>query len=102
MMELHQLRYAVRVADLRSFTRAAASLAVAQPSLSQQVRKLERELGFELFERSPARVAPTAEGQQFLPYARAILAGLDDATAAAAEIRGVQRGSVTLGVSPIA
>lgn len=101
-MELHQLRYAVQVAEQRSFTRAAESLAVAQPSLSQQVRKLERELGFELFERSPSRVAITADGVQFLPYARAILAALDDATAAATEIRGVQRGTVTLGVSPIA
>src|SRR5579883_288079 len=101
-MELHQLRYAVRVAETRNFTRAAEELHVAQPSLSQQIRKLEQELGFPLFERGPARVQPTSEGALFLPYARAVLERLAEATLAAEEIRGVQRGQVTLGISPIA
>lgn len=101
-MELHQLRYAVQVAERRSFTRAAEDLSVAQPSLSQQIRKLEAELGFALFDRSPAYVRLTREGEHFLPYARAVLARLRDAGEAAAEIRGVQSGTLVLGVSPIA
>lgn len=101
-MEPHQLRYVVGVAETRSFTRAAAGLHVAQPSLSQQIRKLERELGFPLFVRGPARVQLTTEGELFLPYARAVLDRLREATIAAEEIRGVQRGRVTLGISPIA
>jgi LysR family transcriptional regulator, hydrogen peroxide-inducible genes activator len=101
-MELHQLRYAVRVAETLNFTRAAAELHLAQPSLSQQIRKLEQELGFPLFERGPARVQPTPEGTLFLPHARAVLDRLAEAALAAEEIRGVQRGQVTLGISPIA
>ena len=101
-MELHQLRYFVRVAETLNFTRAADHLAIAQPSLSQQIRKLERELGFALFERGPAAVRLTADGDQFLPYARAALARVQEATLVAQEIRGVRRGQVTIGVSPIA
>ena len=101
-MELHQLRYALRVNETRNFTRAAEELHIAQPSLSQQIRKLERELGFPLFERGPARVQPTPEGALFLPHARAVLDRLAEAVLAAEEIRGVQRGHVTLGISPIA
>lgn len=101
-MELQQLRYFVRIAETGSFTRAAQALLVAQPSLSQQIRKLERELGFQLFERSSARVSLTSEGQQFLPYARAVLDRLAEAATVAAELRGSDRGVVTIGVSPIA
>ena len=101
-MEFQQLRYFVRIAEDGSFTRAAEALLVAQPSLSQQIRKLERELGFQLFERNPARVRLTREGQQFLPYARAVLSKLAEAATVAAELRGSERGEVTIGVSPIA
>ena len=101
-MELHQLRYAVAVAAVRNFTRAADELHIAQPSLSQQIRKLEQELGFPLFERGGARVQLTSEGALFLPHARAVLERLAEAILAAEEIRGVRRGQVTLGISPIA
>lgn len=101
-MELHQLRYAVRVAEERNFTRAAASLMVAQPSLSQQIHKLERELGFALFERGPSGATVTREGEHFLPRAREILDRVAEAELVTAEIRGMQRGRVTIGASPIA
>lgn len=101
-MEIHHLRYFVRVAELLNFTRAAEDLSVAQPSLSQQVRKLEQELGFALFDRSPAGVRLTREGDLFLPHARAVLARLAEARLAAAEIRGVEQGEVTIGISPFA
>lgn len=101
-MEIHQLTYFVRVAETLNFTRAAADLSIAQPSLSQQIRKLERELGFALFDRRPDGVRLTPEGALFLPHVRSALDRIDAAAVAAQEIRGVQRGLVTVGISPFA
>lgn len=101
-MDWRQLQCFVRVAECRHFTRAAESLHLAQPSLSQQIARLERELGFAVFERGPAGARLTSEGEQFLPHARAALERLRDAETAANDIRGVARGQVTLGMSPIA
>src|SRR5207249_4957470 len=73
-MEIHQLRYFVAVADEGSFSRAAAKVRVAQPSLSQQIRKLEAEVGQPLFDRLPRSVVLTEAGRCFIDYARQILA----------------------------
>src|SRR5580692_5316567 len=81
-MELRQLRYVIAVADHRHFTRAAASVPVAQPALSHQVRLLEQELGIELFERSRSGVRPTEAGEIFLLRARRALGEIDLAIAA--------------------
>ncbi|MDT7736435.1 MAG: hypothetical protein QOE12_3609, partial [Mycobacterium sp.] len=62
MMNLQQLRYAVTLADTQSFTKAAANEYVVQSALSQQLRKLEDELGVTLFERTTRMVAPTPAG----------------------------------------
>lgn len=78
-MEFHQLEYFVAVAETGSFTRAAARCGVAQPSLSQQVLKLERELGARLFDRLPRRVVATDAGRVFYDKARALLAAAHDA-----------------------
>lgn len=78
------LRAFVAVAEELHFTRAAARLYVAQQALSRDVRRLERELGTELFVRSTRQVAPTADGERLLPYARRVLAAQDDLVAAAA------------------
>ncbi|MBN1305633.1 MAG: LysR family transcriptional regulator [Anaerolineales bacterium] len=77
-MEIHQLTYFVAVAETGSFTRAAEHCSVAQPSLSQQIMKLEQELGEPLFDRLPRRTVLTEAGRMLLPRARAILAELQD------------------------
>jgi len=68
---LRQLEYFLRVVDERSFRRAAAKANVAQPSLSQQIRALEVELGVELLQRLPGQVRMTVAGEALLPHARA-------------------------------
>ncbi|MEU5775805.1 LysR family transcriptional regulator [Streptomyces venezuelae] len=78
------LRAFVAVAEELHFTRAAARLYVAQQALSRDVRRLERELGTELFARSTRQVTLTADGERLLPYARRVLEAQDDLVAAAA------------------
>lgn len=73
-MELRHLRYFVAVAENLSFTKAAATLHLAQPSLTRQIHNLEEEIGVRLLERSKSRVALTEEGRSFLTDARRILA----------------------------
>ncbi len=77
-MEIHQLRYFSKVADLGSFTRAAEACFVAQPSLSQQIIKLEAELGTPLFERLARRVILTDAGRRLRPIAEQILRLVDE------------------------
>ncbi|MCA9237837.1 MAG: LysR family transcriptional regulator [Planctomycetales bacterium] len=78
-MELQQLRYFVAAADLRNFTRAAERCGVAQPSLSQQIAKLEQSLGKTLLDRSGRRVALTDAGEEFYERAVKILSLVDEA-----------------------
>lgn len=73
-MELHQLRYFVAVADEGGFCKAAAKLRLSQPSLSQQVRRLERSLGRNLFDRLGRRTLLTEAGRALLPRAKQVLA----------------------------
>lgn len=78
-MELHQLRYFVAVAQTGNFTRAAERCSVSQPSLSQQIQKLERQLKQPLFHRMGRKAVLTDAGRMLLDRALAILAGVDDA-----------------------
>ncbi|MFE7590269.1 LysR family transcriptional regulator [Kitasatospora sp. NPDC057512] len=99
-MQLQQLRYFLAVAETRHFTRAAEAAHVAQPSLSQQIRALERELGAELFHRTRGNIALTDAGDALLPLARRILADTESARLAVQETVQLRRGRVRLGAPP--
>lgn len=107
-MDLRQLSYVVAIVDHGGFTKAAAALHVAQPSMSQAVRALERELGVELFDRVGRTVRLTAAGRALLPGARQALRDADVAREAVAAVRGVRGGRIdlvalpTLAVDPVA
>jgi LysR family transcriptional regulator, transcription activator of glutamate synthase operon len=87
------------LADERSFTRAAAQMHVAQPALSQQIAKLEAELGVTLAERTTRRVGITEAGDRLVGHARRILKQVDIAAEDVAAIAGVQAGRLTIGAS---
>lgn len=96
-MDLRQLRYLVALAEERNFTRAAARAHIAQPALSQQIRRLEDELGLPLVERTTRQVTITHAGQLLVARARRILAEVEAAEAELLGVRGLERGRVTVG-----
>jgi len=98
-MELHQLRSFVTVAETGHFSRAARQIGIAQPSLSQQIQRLEESLGTSLFDRLGRTIALTDAGHNLLPRARRILAEVRDA-AAAAQSGEVEGGTLRIGAIP--
>jgi LysR family transcriptional activator of glutamate synthase operon len=96
-MELGQLRYLVALAEERHFTRAAAREHIAQPALSQQIRRLEEEVGLALVERTTRRVAVTDAGEVLVGRARRILAELEAAHTELQALRGIAIGHVSVG-----
>jgi DNA-binding transcriptional LysR family regulator len=96
-MEIRQLRYFVAVAEEQHFRRAAARLHVAQPAVSEQIRKLEVELGVILLDRGPRRVEVTPAGVAFLDEARQILRGVDGAAHAARRAEALTSARIRLG-----
>ncbi|MFI2643953.1 LysR family transcriptional regulator [Streptomyces sp. NPDC018610] len=99
-MQFQQLQYFVAVAETRHFTRAAELVHVAQPSLSQQIKALERELGADLFLRARGNITLTDAGEALLPLARRILADADTARHEVLELAQLRRGRVRLGATP--
>src|ERR1700724_2432444 len=99
-MELHQLRYFCAVAETGSFSRAAEQSHVSQPSLSQQIMKLEDELGARLFDRLGRSVRLTDLGKTFLPRARAVLRELEAAKGDVVERKDSVAGAICVGVIP--
>ena len=99
-MEMHQLRYFVAVAQTGSFSRAAEQCHVSQPSLSQQIQKLERGLGQRLFDRLGRRAALTDAGRLLLDRALAILGTAEDAERRLRDADDPEGGRLSVGVLP--
>jgi LysR family transcriptional regulator, hydrogen peroxide-inducible genes activator len=99
-VEVHQLRYFCAVARHGTFTRASEVEHVAQPSLSQQVLKLEAELGARLFDRLPRSAKLTVFGKAFLPKAERILRELEAAKIELRDMSGNEKGEVVVGIIP--
>jgi len=98
-MVLRQLAYFVAVAEEGQFTRAAIRVSVAQPAISVQIRRLERELGESLLHRDQRGVTLTAAGEAFIPHARAALAAVERARDTIASMRGLLNGRLRIGMS---
>jgi len=96
-MEIQQLRYFVAVAELGSFTKAAERCSVSQPSLSQQIQKLERELGQQLLDRFGRKFRLTEVGQAFYERSTAILDAVDEAKACVHDGDDWRKGSISIG-----
>jgi LysR family transcriptional regulator, low CO2-responsive transcriptional regulator len=101
-MTLHQLKVFATVAAEGSFSQAAKKLFISQPSVSYQVRELEREVKTELFEQTGRRIHLTQPGETLFGYAQQILTLMDDATRAMHELRGLERGALRVGASSTA
>jgi LysR family transcriptional regulator, transcription activator of glutamate synthase operon len=99
LVELRQLRYAEAVARHGHFTRAAEELHVAQSALSHQIRRLEEELGAELFERTSRSVTVTEAGEAVTERARLILGQVDGLHDEVDELRGLVRGRISIGAT---
>ncbi|KQI68964.1 LysR family transcriptional regulator [Loktanella sp. 3ANDIMAR09] len=97
-MDIKQLRYFIAIAEEGSLSAAALRVSVAQPSLSQHVLTLERELGVTLLERSPRGVSLTASGEVLLAHARAITGSLEQAVEAVRQSGAEPMGEVTFGL----
>jgi DNA-binding transcriptional LysR family regulator len=97
-MDSRKLEYFVEVATAGSFTRAAEKLLIAQPALSRAIRKLEEELQLVLFDRSENSAILTPEGKVLLGHARSILGRMEEAREEMEELRGLERGEITVGL----
>jgi LysR family cyn operon transcriptional activator len=99
-VELRQVRYFMTVVEHAGFTRAAEALRISQPTLSQQVRQLERNLGVQLLDRGGRTVRPTDAGRAYLDHARRALRDLAAGERALHDVRDLSRGHLRLGVTP--
>ncbi|WP_438391295.1 transcriptional regulator CynR [Caballeronia sp. DA-9] len=99
-MLLRHIRYLMAVAEQGNFTRAAETLRVSQPALSQQIRQLESELGGQLFDRSGRTVRLTDFGSAYVDYARRALLDLEAGRRALDDVRDLTRGHVRVAVTP--
>src|SRR6201988_5169480 len=97
-MEIRQLAQFVAIAEERSFTRAARRLGYVQSALSVSIQSLERELGVRLFDRTTHQVLLIDAGEALLPSARQTLASVEQTRDVAAELKGVLRGTVRVGI----
>ncbi len=99
-MELRHIRYLLAVADHANFTRAAESLHISQPTLSQQIKQLERTLGVILLDRSGRTVRLTDAGDAYAQHARLALRDLDAGERAVHDVQDLSRGHLRIAMSP--
>lgn len=97
-MELRHLHYFLKIAETSSFTQAAAALRVTQPTLSHQIKQLEREIGAPLFDRIGRSIRLTAPGRILQEYAQRALRELQTGLAAVTELEGLMHGHLSMGV----
>ncbi|MEW9669067.1 LysR family transcriptional regulator [Ammoniphilus sp. 3BR4] len=100
-MELRQLEYALMIAEERNFSRAAEKLHLAQPSLSQQMIKLEKELRVQLFERRPGDIQLTYAGKRFIDQASKILDQVEQLKQEMMDVVDSSKGQIIIGTLPI-
>ena len=100
-MEIHQLEYVVAVAKHKNFTQAANAINSSQSSLSQQINKLEKELGIKIFERTTRSVKVTPAGVEFLNHALRILSEVNQAQRTVQEYLSTNRGHIKIGLIPV-
>lgn len=98
-MDFHKLQYMLKVAEEKSFSKAAQKLYIAQPSLSQYIQKLEQQLGVQLFDRSTNPLRLTYAGEQYAKTARTILDLKDQLTKQMEDISNFKKGRLTIGLS---
>jgi LysR family nitrogen assimilation transcriptional regulator len=99
-MTIRQLRYFLRIIELKSFSKAAAYLHVAQPALGLQIRKLEDELGVKLLNRHSRGITPTEAGLLLREHANIILRQIERAKLSLTDLSGPPRGKIAVGVTP--
>lgn len=102
MLSLHQLTCFLATYEHRSLTRAAEELGYAQPSVSEQIRNLEKSLGVQLFRRVGRGVVPTTAADTFRPHAEKVLAAADDARQAVTRIKSFETGTIRFGMFGVA
>lgn len=100
-MELHHLYYILMLAQEKNFSRAAEKLFITQPTLSQQVKKLEHELGFPIFQRSTKNVTLTSYGELFVARARKVIAEFEDFQQWTVQIRKQKSTKLSFGTSAL-
>ena len=98
-MELRQLKYFVKSAEYLNFSVAAKHLYITQSTLSQQIKQLEFELGFELFLRNSRHISLTEAGEEFLPFARKTIQDAEDGVQRLYDLQNVKTGTLRIGVT---
>lgn len=99
VMDVRNLEVFLSVAKHLNFTRAGEEVNLAQPSVSVRIRQLENEIGLKLFEQLGKKVALTEAGVSLIPYARRVMAAVEDARQCIQELQGLERGSLRIGAS---
>src|SRR5687768_15968939 len=100
-INLHQLKVFLLVTEQKSFSKAAAVLRMTQPSISIQIKKLERDLGVKLFDRLRRNIHLTEEGQLVLSYAKRMLGSIASLQSDLQDLRGVKIGNLVVGASRV-